>query len=100
MPQKARWITVNRDSLSKVIESTGTSITNKGNYYPPNSKIPKTIKQNGKEVTPPPKLYLLVEGLTEKAVHDAIILLREKMIEGLEVAAKEESMGPTGKYTV
>lgn len=100
LPQKARWITVNRDSLSKVIESTGTSITNKGNYYPPNSKIPKTIKQNGKEVTPPPKLYLLVEGLTEKAVHDAIILLREKMIAGLEVAAKEESMGPTGKYTV
>lgn len=100
LPQKARWITVNRDSLSKVIESTGTSITNKGNYYPPNSKIPKIIKQNGKEVTPPPKLYLLVEGLTEKAVHDAIILLREKMIEGLEVAAKEESMGPTGKYTV
>ncbi|CUM45613.1 Pre-mRNA-processing ATP-dependent RNA helicase PRP5 [Debaryomyces fabryi] len=100
LPQKARWITVNRDSLSKVIETTGTSITNKGHYYPPNSKIPKTVKQNGKEVVPPPKLYLLVEGLTEKAVHDAIMLLRQKMIEGLEVAAKEESKGPTGKYTV
>lgn len=100
LPQKARWITVNRDSLSKVIESTGTSITNKGTYYPPNAKIPKPKIQNGKEIAPPPKLYLLVEGLTEKAVHDAIMLLRQKMIEGLEVATKEESMGPVGKYTV
>ncbi|ODV79333.1 DEAD-domain-containing protein [Suhomyces tanzawaensis NRRL Y-17324] len=97
LSQKARWVVVNRESLSKIIEATATSITNKGQFYPPNT-FPKTGKKNGKEV--PPKLYLLVEGLTESSVREANNMLRQRMIEGLEIAAKEESMAPTGKYTV
>ncbi|KAK6459690.1 Pre-mRNA-processing ATP-dependent RNA helicase PRP5 [Scheffersomyces xylosifermentans] len=101
LPQKARWIVVNRESLSKIIESTSTSITNKGQYYAPNVKVPTTVKSNGGKETPaPPKLYLLVEGLTEQSVREANNLIRQKMIEGLEVAAKEENMAPIGKYTV
>lgn len=96
LPQKARWNVMNRDSLSKVIEVTSTSITNKGQFYAPNVKVPTS--KNGKEV--PPKLYLLVEGLTEQAVRDANNMLREKMIEGLELAAKEENSAPVGKYKV
>lgn len=100
LPQTARWTVVNRDSLSKIIENTSTSITNKGQFYPPNTPVPQTTVKNGKKITPPPKLYLLVEGLTEASVHNANNLIRQKMIEGLELAQKEESMAPVGKYKV
>lgn len=100
LPQKARWITVNRDSLSRIIDSTGVSITNKGQYYPPNQKIPKGTNPNDKESLQQPKLYLLVEGLTESSVQEAVNLLRDRMIEGLEVSAKEESLVPSGRYKV
>ncbi|KAK6461387.1 Pre-mRNA-processing ATP-dependent RNA helicase PRP5 [Scheffersomyces coipomensis] len=98
LPQKARWTVVNRDSLPKIIEATGASITSKGQYYPPGTKVPEPTIKNGKEIPAPAKLYLLVEGLTEQSVHEANKLLRQKMIEGLEIAAKEESKLPTGKY--
>lgn len=100
LPQTARWNIVSRESLSKIIETTSTSITNKGQYYPPGSKLPEPTVKNGKEVAPPPKLYLLVEGLTEASVKEAIAMLRQKMVEGLETAVKEESRGPVGKYKV
>jgi ATP-dependent RNA helicase DDX46/PRP5 len=93
LPQTARWSIVNRESLQKIIESTGTSITNKGQFYANNTKPPK-----GDDV--PPKLYLLVEGLTEASVHEANNLIRDRMIYGLELAAKENKMAPTTKYTV
>ncbi|KAI0140984.1 P-loop containing nucleoside triphosphate hydrolase protein [Hypoxylon sp. NC0597] len=66
-PQKARWA------------ATGTSITNKGTFYPP-----------GKEVPPggEPKLYVLVEGDTE-------------LMEGTIAAADADSRAPIGgRYTV
>lgn len=100
LPQKARWTVVNADNLAEVIEATSTSITNKGQYYAPNTKVPATVKVGGREVPAPPKLYLLIEGLTEKAVGDANRMIRQKMIEGLELAAKEEGTAPSGKYTV
>lgn len=100
LPQKARWIVVNADNLAQIIESTSTSITNKGQYYPPNSKVPSTIKKGGREVPAPPKLYLLVEGLTEMAVKEANRMIRQKMIEGLEQAGLDDNVAPTGKYKV
>ena len=100
LPQTARWNIVSRDSLSKIIEATGTSITNKGQFYP-SGTLPKPTIKNGREIAPPPKLYLLVEGLTESAVKEAISLLRQKMVEGLETAVKEENRGgPATKYDV
>ncbi|KAK6205574.1 Pre-mRNA-processing ATP-dependent RNA helicase PRP5 [Scheffersomyces amazonensis] len=100
LPQKARLTVLNRDSLSKIIETTSAAITNKGQYYPPGTKIPTPTIKKGKEISAPPKLYLLVEGLTEQSVHEANRLLRSKMIEGLELAAKDENMAPIGKYKV
>lgn len=100
LPQSARWHVVNADNLSEVTEHTSTSITNKGQFYPPGSKVPTTIKAGGKEVPAPPKLYLLVEGLTENAVRDANKLLRQKIIEGLESASKDDSSTPSGRYVV
>lgn len=100
LPQKARWTVVNADSLAEIIEATSTSITNKGQFYPPNTKIPTTIKVGGKEVAAPPRLYLLIEGLTESSVHEANRMIRQKMLEGLELAEKDDNSAPTGKYTV
>lgn len=100
LPQKARWTVVNRESLSEIIEATSTSITNKGQFYPPNTKVPTTVKVGGKEVPAPPRLYLLIEGLTENAVQEANRMIRQKMLEGLELADKDDSLAPTGKYTV
>mgnify|MGYP001121112753 CR=1 FL=1 len=90
LPQTARWAIVNRESLSKIIETTGTSITNKGQYYGPNTKVKDDA----------PKLYLLVEGLTEASVNEANNLIRDRMIAGLELAAKEGKMAPMTKYSV
>lgn len=86
LPQKVRWYIVNRDSLSKIIDTTSTSITHKGQYYPPNTNP----KPNG-----PSKLYLLVEGLTVQAVEEANHLIKQRMIEGLQM---ESQAG--GKYSV
>lgn len=100
LPQKARWTVVNADNLAEIIETTSTSITNKGQYYPPNTKVPTTVKVGNKEVPAPPRLYLLIEGLTENAVQEANRMIRRKMLEGLELAEKDENSAPTGKYTV
>ncbi|QBM88239.1 ATP-dependent RNA helicase DDX46/PRP5 [Metschnikowia aff. pulcherrima] len=100
LPQKARWVVVNADNLAQIIEATSTSITNKGQYYAPKVKIPATVKQGGRDVPAPPKLYLLIEGLTENAVSEANRMIRQKMIEGLEQAAADEGLSAPGKYTV
>lgn len=92
LPQKTRWLVSKSDNLNKIIELTSTSITNKGQYYAPNTKIPNK--------SDPPKLYLLVEGLTEKSVRDANNMIRQSMIEGLEAVARDQNIAPTGKYTV
>lgn len=100
LPQSARWNVVNGERLAGISEITSTSITSKGQFYPPGSKVPTTIKQGGKgkEVPAPPKLYLLVEGLNEASVRDANKLLREKIIEGLENVPKDSA--PSGRYKV
>lgn len=98
LPQKARWIVVNADNLAQISEATTTSITNKGQYYPPGAKVPTTVKKGGKDTPAPPKLYLLIEGQTENAVHEANKLIRQKMIDGLE-SVKDDPI-PAGRYTV
>lgn len=100
LPQKTRWTVVNAESLAQIIETTSTSITNKGQFYPPGSKVPTMIKQGGREIAAPPKLYLLIEGLTEASVKEANRLIRQKMIEGLDQAGLDEQLAPSGKYTV
>lgn len=88
LPQKVRWYVSNKESISEIIESTSTSITHKGQYYANNNQP----KPKG-----PPKLYLLVEGLTFAAVEEANSLIRQRIIDGLETEFQSQ---PTGKYTV
>ncbi|KAG7665727.1 PRP5 [[Candida] subhashii] len=96
LPQKARLNILNRENLSKIIDTTRTSITTKGQFYAPGSKLPQDINENIAHA----KLYLLVEGLSELAVREANNLIRDRMIEGLEMASQQENLAPSGKYTV
>ncbi|KAG9658788.1 P-loop containing nucleoside triphosphate hydrolase protein, partial [Aureobasidium melanogenum] len=91
-PQKARWAVTNRTNVAKILESTGVSITSKGNFYPA-----------GKDPGPTdaPKLYILVEGDTELQVTQAMRDLQRLLKEGTIAAADSEARAPTtGRYTV
>ncbi|CCJ29345.1 unnamed protein product, partial [Pneumocystis jirovecii] len=71
-PQKARWAVTNRTNIARIIESTGTSITNKGNWYPPGKPVPPGET----------KLYILVEGETQISVDRALHELKRLLTEG------------------
>ncbi|KAJ5794198.1 Helicase C-terminal [Penicillium paradoxum] len=91
-PQKARWAVTNRTNVAKILESSGTSITTKGNFYP-----------SGKEPGPGelPKLYILVEGETEISVTTAIHDLRRLLKDATLAASEGEARAPVGgRYNV
>ncbi|KAK9463325.1 P-loop containing nucleoside triphosphate hydrolase protein [Lipomyces oligophaga] len=90
-PQKARWAVTNRANIAKVLESTGTSITTKGTFYPAG----KTPAPNGE-----PKLYILVEGQTDVDVSSAMHELTRLLKEAAAAAAESEGRPSAGRYTV
>lgn len=92
LAEKARWAVTNRTNVAKILETSGTSITTKGNFYPA-----------GKEPAPGelPKLYILVEGETEISVTTAIHELRRLLKEATLAASEGEARAPVGgRYTV
>ena len=91
-PQKARWAVTNRTNVAKILESTGTSITTKGNFYPAGKEVPAGAD---------PKLYILIEGDTELAVSSALSEMTRLLREGTIAAADADSRAPaSGRYTV
>ncbi|KAG9246325.1 putative Pre-mRNA-processing ATP-dependent RNA helicase prp5 [Calycina marina] len=91
-PQKARWAVTNRTNVAKILESTGTSITTKGNFYAAGKEVPANAE---------PKLYILVEGDTELVVTDAMRELMRLLKEGTIAANDADGRAPTGgRYTV
>lgn len=91
-PQKARWAVTNRTNVAKILEATGTSITTKGNYYPPGKEPPAGAE---------PKLYLLIEGDTEVVVGNALAEMTRLLKEATIAAADAESRAPaSGRYTI
>lgn len=71
-PQKARWAVTNRTNIARIIDLTGTSITNKGNWYPPGKPVPPGET----------KLYILIEGETQISVDRALYELKRLLTEG------------------
>jgi ATP-dependent RNA helicase DDX46/PRP5 len=108
-PQKARWAVTNRTNVAKILESTGVSITTKGNFYAPGKEpggMYNRFSASGEHTnnfteTDLPKLYILVEGDTENIVTQAMMELTRLLREGT-IAAEETATtrGPTGRYTV
>ncbi|KAJ5546773.1 Pre-mRNA-processing ATP-dependent RNA helicase prp5 [Penicillium frequentans] len=91
-PQKARWAVTNRTNVAKILESTGTSITTKGNFY-------AAGKEPASEDAP--KLYILVEGETEITVTTAMRELMRLLKEGTIAAADSDARAPaSGRYSV
>lgn len=91
-PQKARWAVTNRTNVAKILEATGTSITNKGTFYPAGKEVPPGAE---------PKLYVLVEGDTELMVANAMAELTRLLKEGTIAAADADNRAPIGgRYTV
>jgi ATP-dependent RNA helicase DDX46/PRP5 len=91
-PQKARWAVTNRTNVAKILDSTGTSITTKGSFYPAGKEV-----QAGGD----PKLYILVEGDTEVVVTNAMRELMRLLKEGTMAAADAEGRAPaSGRYNV
>tara|TARA_B110000977_G_scaffold185053_1_gene249485 strand:+ start:29058 stop:32429 length:3372 start_codon:yes stop_codon:yes gene_type:complete len=89
-PQKARWNVTHKDSLSMISDFTGAVITTRGQYLPPGKPLPIGER----------KLYLLIEGPTERSVAGA----KGKIKEIIENAIAKESLpggaGTTGKYKI
>ncbi|OAQ72645.1 pre-mRNA-processing ATP-dependent RNA helicase PRP5 [Pochonia chlamydosporia 170] len=91
-PQKARWAVTNRTNVAKILDSTGTSITTKGSFYPAGKEVPPNAD---------PKLYILIEGDTELAVGSALQEMTRLLREGTIAAADADSRAPaSGRYTV
>lgn len=91
-PQKARWAVTNRTNVAKILDSTGTSITTKGSFYPAGKEVPPNAD---------PKLYILIEGDTEISVGAALQEMTRLLREGTIAAADADNRAPTsGRYTV
>jgi len=90
-PQKARWAVTNRSNVVKILDSTGVSITTKGNYYAP----PAEPGENDA-----PKLYILVEGDTENAVTTAMSELQNLLRDATNSLATEPARTATGRFSV
>ncbi|KAF2276220.1 DEAD-domain-containing protein [Westerdykella ornata] len=90
-PQKARWAVTNRTNVSKILESTGVSITTKGTYYPPGS--------GPKEEKDLPPLYILVEGDTENVVQAAMMEIT-RLLREAAMTAEESAPRAPGRYSV
>lgn len=91
-PQKARWAVTNRTNVAKILDSTGTSITTKGNFYATGSTPGPTDA---------PKLYILVEGDTEVVVTNAMRELMRLLKDGTTAAMDSEARAPaSGRYNV
>ena len=87
-PQQARWKVTHKDSLAQIAEFTGTAITTRGQFYAPGKQAPPGER----------RLYLLIEGPTERCVKEAKNKIKE-IIE--QVVAKEALPGGfQAKYKV
>jgi len=94
-PQRARWRVTNKETMSELIETTGASVTNKGQFY-----------EKGKEPSPtdPPKLQLLIESNDESRVEHAVREIKRLLLEATQAALEAEARGPQhggpGRYSV
>lgn len=73
-PQKARWKVTNKETMVQLVDMTGASVTNKGNFHtfvilsqPVDVCCPGIYYETGKEPPSdgPPKLHLLIESNDE-----------------------------------
>ena len=85
-PQHARWKATHKDSLREISDRTGAAVTTRGTYFGPGQRVAGNAK----------KLYLLVEGPTERSVKQASAELKRILQEATEKTLAEGGGG--GRY--
>ncbi|CEH16015.1 p-loop containing nucleoside triphosphate hydrolase protein [Ceraceosorus bombacis] len=86
-PQKARWSVTNKETVSRLIEVTGASVTLRGQYY----------EKGEPSAGEPPKLQLLIESNDEDRVERAVRAIKELLLESAQAALEHEQRNPAGQ---
>ncbi|KAJ2656492.1 pre-mRNA processing RNA-helicase [Coemansia sp. RSA 1200] len=91
-PQTARWKATNRDTLAQVIEQTGVAITTRGIFVPAGKPVPEGER----------KLYLSIEGDSERAVEQAKTEIKRTLTEATIHIMEQDARtgGGSGRYSV
>ncbi|KAF3583987.1 hypothetical protein F2Q69_00027210 [Brassica cretica] len=89
-PQNARWKVTHKETLGPISDWTGAAITTRGQFYPP-GRIPGPGER---------KLYLFIEGPTEKSVKTAKVELKRVLEDITNQAMSLPGGSQAGKYSV
>ncbi|KAI5954695.1 hypothetical protein KGF54_002471 [Candida jiufengensis] len=91
LPQSVRWKIVQRESSTRIIDESRTSITTRGKFY-----------QSGQQPKPNEEPNLLVEGLRKQSVEEAKTIIKRLMIEGIESLSSNVNnrIGTTSLYNI
>ena len=88
-PQHARWRVTNKDSMAPIVEFNDVAVTAKGIYVKPGLQPPLNER----------KLYLLIEGDTERKVQGAVSQFK-KLLQEATLESPENQRPLFAKYTV
>ncbi|XP_010477348.1 PREDICTED: DEAD-box ATP-dependent RNA helicase 42 isoform X1 [Camelina sativa] len=89
-PQNARWKVTHKETLGPISEWTGAAITTRGQFYP-QGRIPGPGER---------KLYLFIEGPSEKSVKTAKVELKRVLEDITNQAMSLPGGAQPGKYSV
>ncbi|KAL1219758.1 DEAD-box ATP-dependent RNA helicase 42 [Cardamine amara subsp. amara] len=89
-PQNARWKVTHKETLGPISDWTGAAITTRGQFYPP-GRIPGPGER---------KLYLFIEGPTEKSVKTAKVELKRVLEDITNQALSLPGGAQPGRYSV
>ncbi|XP_046847023.1 LOW QUALITY PROTEIN: probable ATP-dependent RNA helicase DDX46 [Xenia sp. Carnegie-2017] len=89
-PQQARWKITSKDTLSQITEYSEAAVTVRGTYVAPGTQPPEGER----------KIYLYIEGPTERAVQIAKLEIKRVLKEELLRQSAYHGPQPTGRYKV
>ncbi|ESQ34701.1 hypothetical protein EUTSA_v10006608mg [Eutrema salsugineum] len=89
-PQNARWKVTHKETLGPISDWTGAAITTRGQFYPP-GRIPGPGER---------KLYLFIEGPTEKSVKQAKVELKRVLEDITTQALSLPGGAQSSRYSV
>jgi len=89
-PQNARWKVTHKETLGPISEWTGAAVTTRGQFYP-SGKIPGPGER---------KLYLFIEGPTEKSVKKAKAEVKRVLEDYTSQSLSLPGSGQPGRYSV
>lgn len=89
-PQQARWKITSKDTLSQITEYSEAAITVRGTYIPSGSQPSEGDR----------KIYLYIEGPSERSVQIAKLEIKRVLKEELLRQSTYRAPQPTGRYKV